>query len=261
MSRFSNKKVFVTAASTGIGYEIARSFALEGATVGMNARNSNTTLEAAKQLNLELGEQRVEAYAADVANLETMKAQIDAFSKNGPIDIYVANAGITVFRPFLCVEPQEYDDMMNINLRGTYFTIQHVVRNMIQHGVAGRIIIMSSVCGVQSHRHLSSYSMTKAALIQLAKSLADELGPYGITVNVIGPGATINQRTLEDTEYMEGWKNVTPNRRVGTTADVAHATLFLAEDMSRHINGELLMVDGGWTITSPLPLHLIKQMQ
>lgn len=257
--RFQNKKVLVTAASTGIGYDIAAAFVQEGATVGLNARNETTTYEATEKLNETFGESRVMAFPADVSDLNLMKQHIDTFCEDGVLDIYVANAGITIFRPFLEVEQDEYDQLMAINLRGTYFTIQHVAKKMIAAGKPGRIIIMSSVCGIQSHMNLSAYAMSKAALRQLAKSLAEELGPHGITVNVVGPGATLNQRTEEDPEYKAGWKNVTPNRRVGTTADVSHATLFLAEDMSRHINGEILMVDGGWTVTSPLPSHLVQE--
>lgn len=257
--RFQDKKVLVTAASTGIGYDIAASFIKEGAYVGVNARNESTTAEATAKLNEMCEGQRATALPADVSDLDQMIEHIDNFCEDGAIDIYVANAGITVFRPFLEVEPDEYDKMMSINLRGTYFTIQHVAKKMIESGTQGRIIIMSSVCGVQSHLNLSAYAMSKAALRQLAKSLAEELGPHGITVNVVGPGATLNQRTEEDPEYKKGWKSVAPNRRVGTTADVSHATLFLAEDMSRHINGEIIMVDGGWTITSPLPPHLLSE--
>lgn len=259
--KFKEKKVFVTAASTGIGYAIAKSFAKEGATVGLNARNESTTRDASKTINDELEVSSVKPFSGDISDLEHMKKQINEFcEKEGDIDIYVANAGITVFKPFIDVEPVEYDEMMNINLRGTYFTIQHIAKKMINAKTQGRIIIMSSVCGIQAHRHLSAYAMSKAALRQLAKSLAEELGPYGITVNVVGPGATVNKRTVEDPEYIEGWKDVAPNKRVGTVEDVAHATLFLADDMSRHINGEVLMVDGGWTITSPLPAHLIREM-
>jgi 3-oxoacyl-[acyl-carrier protein] reductase len=257
--RFQNKNVLVTAASTGIGYDIAASFVREGARVGLNARKEETTIAATKKLNKETKTDKVIPLPADVSDLEQMKQHIDNFCEDGDIDIYVANAGITVFRPFLEVEPDEYDQLMAINLRGTYFTIQHVAKKMITAGTQGRIIIMSSVCGVQSHLNLSAYAMSKAALRQLAKSLAEELGPHGITVNVVGPGATLNERTAEDPEYKAGWKSVTPNRRVGTTADVSHATLFLADDMARHINGEILMVDGGWTVTSPLPSHLMDE--
>lgn len=254
--RFEKKRVIVTAASAGIGFDIAKSFALEGAYVGVNGRRESTTNEACDKINALFDENRVEAMAGDIADVKTFGDQIEGFCDRGGVDIYVANAGITVFKPCFEVTPDEFDGLMNINLKGTYFSIQKVAKNMIENKRRGRIIIMSSVCGVQSHINLSVYSMSKAALIQLSKSLAEEFGPYGITVNVVAPGAILNERTEEDPAYREGWEAVAPNRRVGTTADVAHATLFLSEDMSRHIHGEVLMVDGGWTTTSPLPPNL-----
>lgn len=246
----------MTAASAGIGYEIAKSFVSEGAMIGLNGRRVESTLQASENLNHIFGQGCSIPLAGDIADLELTGSHIDTFGSDKPIDIYVANAGVTVFKPFMEVTEEDYDQLMGINLKGTYFSIQKVAKNMIEHHVKGRIIIMSSVCGIQSHKNLSAYAMTKSALRQLAKSLAEELGPHGITVNVVAPGATINERTEEDPEYKTGWESVTPNRRVGTTEDVAHATLFLADDLSRHINGEVLMVDGGWTTTSPLPQHL-----
>ncbi len=113
---------------------------------------------------------------------------------------------------------------------------------------------MSSVTGVQAHRNLSAYGMTKAALRLMAKALALELGPYQITVNAIGAGATITERTLsDDPDYERNWNSVAPNGRTGYVEDIANTALFLASSEARHITGDTIMVDGGWTVYSPVP--------
>ena len=100
--------------------------------------------------------------------------------------------------------------------------------------------------------------MTKAAIRMLAKNLAEELGPYGITVNVVAPGATLSERTTQDKTYADEWAQVAPNKKVGTCEDIAHTVLFLADDRAKYISGEVIMIDGGWTTTSPLPAHLAE---
>jgi glucose 1-dehydrogenase len=260
--RFENKRVFVTAASVGIGYEICRQFVEEGAVVGLNARRRETTQAAVDKLKSQFPGCNVAAFPCDIADVESIQDSIRRFAEdNGGIDVFVANAGITVFAPLLDVEPNEFDHLMNVNMRGTYFSVQEAVRQMVQRGIRGRIILMSSVCGFQAHANTSSYGMTKAGIRHLAISLADELGPHGITVNVVAPGATLNERTSEDVQYAEGWASVSPTDRVGRVEDVAYATLFLADDRASHMTGEVLIIDGGWSITSPLPAYLQKELK
>jgi 3-oxoacyl-[acyl-carrier protein] reductase len=139
-------------------------------------------------------------------------------------------------------------------MRGSYFSAQAAALAMIEHKISGRIILMSSVTGLQAHINLSAYGMTKAALRLMARGLALELGSYGITVNAIGAGATITERTLtDDPDYERNWNSVAPNGRTGYVEDVANTTLFLASKEARHITGDTIMVDGGWTIYSPVP--------
>ncbi len=260
--RFENKKVFVTGAACGIGYEICRQFALEGARVGLNARRQETSETSSKKINEELSNSLVSPYPADLSNVAAIQKSVNDFAEeNGGIDIFVANAGITVFERFENILAEDFSHLMDVNMRGTYFSVQAAAKQMIKNGTKGRIILMSSVCGVQAHRNTSAYGMTKAAIIQLARSLSEELGDYGITVNVVAPGATQSERTLEDPNYTSGWKSVSPSRTVGTPADIAHTTLFLADEKSAHITGETIMVDGGWTATSPLPQHLEKELK
>ena len=259
--RFTGKKVLVTGAASGIGYEICRQFAIEGATVGLSSRNPKTTAEAAAKINAELGTSAVSPWPCDVGDCAGIVDLVHRFAAaNNGLDIYMANAGITSFAPFLEETPASFDNLMAVNMKGTYFSVQAAAKEMIARQTRGRIILMSSVTGFQSHRNLSAYAMTKAATRMLAKNLADELGRHGITVNVVAPGATTSERTVEDPLYADGWTGVTPARRVGDCEDIAHSVLFLAEDKSRHITGEVIMVDGGWTTTSPLPEHLRQQL-
>jgi NAD(P)-dependent dehydrogenase (short-subunit alcohol dehydrogenase family) len=125
---------------------------------------------------------------------------------------------------------------------------------MIAQQSGGRIIFSASVTGVQAIPGLSAYGITKAALRHMAKTLACELGLYGITVNALGIGAIVNERNRnDDPEYEAHWGRVTPTGRVGLPTDVAQALLFLASPEAAHITGQTLIIDGGWTLTSPLP--------
>ena len=112
---------------------------------------------------------------------------------------------------------------------------------------------MSSVTGHQAHQDLAAYGMTKAALEMLAKSLVIELSPYHITINTVAPGATLTERTMEDVDYKNTWSRITPMGRPATVEDVAAAVLFLVSPDARHITGQNLVIDGGWTAVSPSP--------
>ena len=111
----------------------------------------------------------------------------------------------------------------------------------------------SSVTGHQAHKNLAAYGMSKAAIEMLAKNLVIELSQYGININTIAPGATITERTLEDPDYMNTWSRITPMGRPATVTDIANAAMFLVSDEAHHINGQSLIVDGGWTCVSPSP--------
>ncbi|MEZ4776824.1 MAG: SDR family oxidoreductase [Bacteroidia bacterium] len=253
--KFVGKVVWVTGAGQGIGYEICRMFAQAGAWVALNDLDPILAEQAATAINRETGTQTVSAWPGDISNPEIISAMAEGIeSQLGKLDILVANAGITIFGEFLQFAASSFDKLVNVNLRGSYFCAQAAALSMIRNKIDGRILLMSSVTGVQAHSNLSAYGMTKAAIRMLAKSLAMELGPYGITVNALGPGATLTERTeKEGPSFTEGWKVVAPNRKIATVADIAAAALFLASEEAHHITGETLMIDGGWTIHSPLP--------
>jgi glucose 1-dehydrogenase len=255
MSDFSEKAILVTGAGTGIGYALCRAFAQAGAIVALNDIHATLCREAAQHINSDLGVERVHAFSGDVADVEVVRTISHQFAEmTGRLDIVIANAGVTNYGEFLTYTPEAFDRLMGINLRGSFFTAQTAARLMIDFHIPGRIILMSSVTGIQAHLNLGCYGITKAGIRMMAKTIALEVGRYGITVNAISPGATLTERTLhDDPDYERNWASVTPTGRVGYVEDVVAAALYLASPEARHVTGQTLVVDGGWTLQSPLP--------
>jgi 3-oxoacyl-[acyl-carrier protein] reductase len=172
----------------------------------------------------------------------------------GRLDILVNNAGITSWGPFLEYTEAAFDDVLDTNLKGSNFGSQAAARRFIQQGSPGRIVLVSSLVGINAVPYLSAYSMTKAALRMLARSLGLELGPYGITVNALGVGPTLNDRNLrDDPEYDAHWGQVVPVGRAATPEDAVSAAVYLCSDEAAYVNGTTLMVDGGWSAYGPTP--------
>jgi glucose 1-dehydrogenase len=255
MSTFSGKAVVVTGAGTGIGYALCQAFASAGATVALNDIDLLLCQRAAQQINETVGAERVLPYACDVADVEAVRALFQRFvDTTGTLDIAIANAGITNYGEFLTSTPEDFDRLMGVNLRGSFFTAQTAARLMIEAHTPGRIILMSSVTGIQAHLNLAGYGITKAGIRMMAKTIALEVSKYGITANAISPGAILTERTLQDDpNYEKNWASVTPAGRVGYVEDIVAAARYLASPEARHVTGQTLVVDGGWTIQSPLP--------
>jgi glucose 1-dehydrogenase len=256
MNTLTGKAVLVTGAGTGIGYALCQTFASAGATVALNDIDPTLCQRATQQINDALGVERVHPYVCDVADVDAVRTMIQRFVDTaGQLNIAIANAGITNYGSFLTDTPEAFDRLTSANLRGSYFTAQTAARIMIDAHIPGRIILMSSVTGIQAHLNLGGYGITKAGIRMMAKTIALEVAKYGITANAISPGATLTERTLhDDPEYERNWASVTPTGRVGYVEDIVAAALYLTSPEARHVTGQTLVVDGGWTLQSPLPV-------
>lgn len=249
--RFTGKTAIITGAGQGIGFEIARQLITEGATVLLNDIDEALAVRAAAQLS---AEGRCLACPGDSGDVPFIAGMVKrAVTETGTLDIVVANAGITLFGDFLHYAPEAFHQVMSVNLGGTFFLAQTAAKTLIQQGRGGSMLFTSSVTGHRGHKDLAAYGMSKAALEMLAKHLVLELSPHGINVNAVAPGATLTERTAEDTDYAATWSSITPMGRAATPADIASAALFLVSDAARHITGQTVVVDGGWTVVSPSP--------
>lgn len=252
MRQFTNKAAIVTGAGCGIGFAIAQQLARRGASVVLNDIDDELTQEAAAAIN---GTQGVcfgiSGDASDPTFIEQMVEQ--TVKRFGSIDIVIANAGITLFGDFFEYSAASLYKVLNTNIGGSFLLTQQCARWMKEHKKGGSIILMSSVTAHQAHKNLAAYAMTKAAIEMLAKNLVIELSPYQIRINAIAPGATATERTQADPTYVDTWSSITPLQRPASSDDIAHAAIFLASDDAKHITGQTIVIDGGWTAISPSP--------
>jgi 3-oxoacyl-[acyl-carrier protein] reductase len=213
MSKTFEKQVaIVTGAGQGIGLEICRQLCSQGASVILNDIDSRLAASAAKRVNAEFG--NCIAMTGDSSDLSFIKAMVEkAVMEFGRLTLAVCNAGITLFGDFLTYKPDDLNQVMKVNLFGSFFLTQEAANQMKKQGVGGRILLMSSVTGHQAHKDLAAYGMTKAALEMLAKNLVLELSPFQITINAIAPGATMTERTEQFKDYEETWSRITPMGR------------------------------------------------
>ena len=245
----SSKTAIITGAGQGIGLAIARSLVASGANVVLNDMDP----ELARDAGASLGGQ-VLVIAGDASRQEIIDEMVaGTVSCFGGLDIAIANAGITLFGQFLTYHREDFSRVAEVNLAGSFFLAQAAARQMMIQGRGGSILFMSSVTASRAHRDLAAYGMTKAALEALARHLALELGSAGINVNAIAPGATATERTLSDPSYASTWASLTPMGRPASVEDIAGTATFLVSEHARHISGQTLIVDGGWTAVSPGP--------
>lgn len=245
MKLLEGKVALVTGGSRGIGRAVALRLAEQGANVAFTAQSLNSNTESLVA-ELEAMGIKAKAYASNAADFAATKELVaDVMATFSRIDILVNNAGITKDGLLLRMSEQQWDDVINVNLKGAFNFIHSVVPVMAKQR-SGSIINMSSVVGINGNAGQANYAASKAGMIGLAKSVAKEMGPRGIRTNVIAPGfiETDMTGTLPE-EVKNEWTKQIPMRRCGLPLDVANAVLFLASDLSSYVNGQVLSVCGG----------------
>ena len=244
----SGKVALVTGASRGIGREIALTLAGYGADVIVNY-NGSTEKAQETAAKIETMGRKAAAVQCSVADYEACGKMIeDMLAAFGHIDILVNNAGITRDNLVIKMSEEDFDAVIDTNLKGTFHTIKHMYRPFLKQK-SGRIINLASVSGVLGNAGQANYSASKAGVIGLTKSLARELASRNITVNAVAPGFIDTDMTQEMTEdAKEAALARIPLKRVGTPADIAETVAFLASDKASYITGQVISVDGGMAI-------------
>lgn len=255
MSEYSGKTAIVTGAGWGIGYEICKQLLHLGANIILNDVDPDRADKALNKLSESYQRNNLcIPVAGDAGDLSVIDKMIETANREfGGIHYVVANAGITTFGDFLDYQEDHFNHLVHLNLKGSFFLCQKAAKAMIEKEIKGRLVVMSSVTGNQGHRGLTAYGMSKAALQAFARLAGVELAPHGLTINAISPGATLTERTLEEPGYQKLWESLTPTKTVTQVQDIAHTALFLLSEKSHQITGQTIIVDGGWTATSPYP--------
>lgn len=240
------KTILVTGGSRGIGKEVALKYAENGYNVAINYVSDKTDVEAIKNELLEKGAHDVLLAKADVTNAEQIEELVkQAIEKFGTIDVLVNNAGITKDNLLMRMSEEEFDKVIEVNLKGTYIVTKAVTKYMMKKR-KGSIINLSSVVGVAGNAGQCNYSASKAGIIGFTKSVAKELASRNIRANAVAPGFIETDMTsvLSDSVKENIYSQI-PLKRMGTAKEVANLVYFLGEDTSSYITGQVINVDGG----------------
>ena len=234
----------ITGASRGIGRAIAKRLASDGCHVVLVSRTQSSLNEVAKEIESDGGTATVQL--CDVGDGEALAALIEQVVEDrGRLDILINNAGITRDGLLLRMSDEDFDDVMQVNLRSAFITCRAAARQMMRQKF-GRIINVGSVTGLMGNPGQANYAAAKAGLVGMTKTIAKELGPKGITANVIAPGFVDTEMTAELPDKLkEEVCKTLPARRFGSVEEIAHAVSFLASDMAGYVTGQVLVVDGG----------------
>ena len=245
MKLLEGKTVIITGAARGIGKGIAEVFAKQGANIAFTYINQEDQAKALEDELLANGF-KVKGYRSDASDFNaTQQLVADVIDDFGSVDVLVNNAGITKDGLLMRMTEEDFDNVMDVNMKSVFNMTKAVLRPMLKQR-KGSIINMSSVVGVKGNAGQANYSASKAAINGFTKSTALELGSRNIRCNSIAPGFIETEMTkaLEEDQIQE-WRNAIPLKRGGTTDDIANATLFLASDMSSYVTGQVLHVCGG----------------
>jgi 3-oxoacyl-[acyl-carrier protein] reductase len=244
MKLLENKTAIITGATRGIGRGIALMFAQQGANVAFTYSSS---VDAAKALEAELKELGVNAkgYQSNAAIFDAaQELAADVLKEFGSIDILVNNAGITKDNLLMRISEDDFDKVIEVNLKSVFNLTKAVIRPMMKQR-KGSIINMSSIVGINGNAGQANYAASKAGIVGFSKSVALELGSRNIRSNVIAPGFIETEMTGKlDEATVQGWRDAIPLKRGGSPEDIANACVFLASDMSGYITGQTLSVDG-----------------
>jgi 3-oxoacyl-[acyl-carrier protein] reductase len=245
MKLLENKVVIITGASRGIGRSIAQKCIEHGARVAFTYLSSD---EKARALEQELSQNggEVKGFKSDAANFEQAQQLVDdVVAHFGTVDVLVNNAGITRDTLLMRMTEEQWDEVINTNLKSAFNLTKAVLRPMLK-AKSGSIINMSSIVGVRGNAGQANYAASKAGLIGFTKSVAQELGSRNIRCNAIAPGFIETEMTeVLDPKAVEQWRNSIPMKRGGTPEDVANVTLFLGSDLSAYVTGQTIPVCGG----------------
>lgn len=245
MKILEGKTAIITGATRGIGRGVALIFAQQGANVAFTYSSS---VEAASQLEKDLQQMGVKAkgYQSDAADFNQAQEFVDdVLAYFGNIDVLINNAGITKDNLLMRMSEEDFDKVIEVNLKSVFNMTKAVQRTMLKNR-KGSIINMSSVVGVKGNAGQANYAASKAGVVGFSKSVALELGSRNIRCNVIAPGFIETEMTAKlGEEVIKGWTDAIPLKRGGTPEDVANACVFLASDMSAYITGQVIHVDGG----------------
>ncbi len=245
MKLLENKTALITGASRGIGRGIAQTFVEQGCAVAFTYSSNS---EAAETLVRELSTTgvQVKAYQSNAADFEAAQKLVDdVLADFGSLDILINNAGITKDNLLMRMGEEDFDKVIEINLKSVFNMTKAVQRTFLKQR-QGSLIHMSSVVGVKGNAGQANYAASKAGIIGFSKSVALELGSRNIRSNVIAPGFIETEMTAKlSEEVVQGWRDGIPLKRGGKPTDVANACVFLASDLSSYITGQVLHVDGG----------------
>jgi glucose 1-dehydrogenase len=248
--RLQGKVALVTGSAQGIGRAIVERFAREGADVVVNYRSGPAMAEEVAAAARAMGV-RAAAIQADVAQVSEVRRLVEeSVAAMGRLDILVNNAGVQTHAPFWDVTEADYDKVLGVNLKGPFFATQAMVRHLKATGRPGRIVNISSVHEELPFPNFAAYCASKGGLKMLTRNLAVELGPLGITINSVAPGAIatpINTALLNDAAKLKSLTEQIPLARLGTTDDVSGVAVFLASDEAGYVTGSTYVVDGGLT--------------
>lgn len=248
--QLEGKKAAVTGAGRGIGRALAIGLAEAGADVALLSRTEGDLNETASIIR-DMGREAL-VLPADVTKREDVhKALTDLYAQWGKLDIIVNNAGMNIRSKALDVSDEEWQTIMDTNLKSAFMVSQEAGRLMKEQGTGGKIINIASVAGQVALRTGVVYAATKAAMMQMTKVLAMEWGQYGINVNAIGPWyfkTPLTEKLLSDEAYVKDILAVTPLKRIGELPELVGPAVFLSSDAGNYVTGQTLFVDGGMTI-------------